>query len=100
MPWAPAGPRSSTTCACTVTHFRGQRSAAVSVTGGSPAGTAEAWAELMSALGLEHVAASVPVAGDTPPLEGIVERVGADHVLVRGDDALVTLSCSTRTTAR
>jgi uncharacterized protein YndB with AHSA1/START domain len=79
-----------------LTHFRGQRSAAVSVTGGSPAATAEAWAELTSALGLEHLSTGAAVAGsaagDAPALAGIVERVGPDHVLVRGDDALVTLS--------
>jgi uncharacterized protein YndB with AHSA1/START domain len=79
-----------------LTHFRGQRAAAVSVTGGSPAPSAEAWAELTSALGLEHVAAgaavATDVAGDAPPLAGIVERVGSEDLLVRSADALVNLT--------
>jgi uncharacterized protein YndB with AHSA1/START domain len=75
-----------------LTHFRARRAAVVSVTGGSTAPPAEAWAELTAALGLEGVTVGDTVAGDAPPLRGTVERVGTNELLVRSDDALVNLS--------
>jgi uncharacterized protein YndB with AHSA1/START domain len=75
-----------------LTHFRGRPSAALSVTGDSPAATDEAWAELTSALGVEHVTAGETVASDVAPLAGTVERVGHEELLVRSDDALVSVS--------
>ena len=79
-----------------LTHFRGQRAAGVLVTGVSPASPAAAWAELMSALGLEGVAPGAEIAagavGGAPALAGVVERVGADEVYLRSDDALTNVS--------
>jgi uncharacterized protein YndB with AHSA1/START domain len=75
-----------------LTYFRGQPAAVVSVTGGSPATTEDAWVELTSALGLERVSPGATVASDAAPLAGTVERVGHEELLVRSDDALVSVS--------
>jgi hypothetical protein len=75
-----------------LTHFHGRRSAAVLVTGGSPASAADVWAELTSALGLEGASVGAEVATGEPPLAGTVERVGDDELLVRSDDALASVS--------
>jgi uncharacterized protein YndB with AHSA1/START domain len=75
-----------------LTHFRGRRSAAVSVTADSAAATEAAWADVTAALGLERAEVGEAVAGDAAPLVGTVELVGPDHVFVRSDDALASVS--------
>jgi uncharacterized protein YndB with AHSA1/START domain len=75
-----------------LTHFRGRQAAAVSVTADSPATTEAAWTELTAALGLGQVKVGEAVAADAAPLEGTVEVVGPDHVFVRSDDALASVT--------
>jgi uncharacterized protein YndB with AHSA1/START domain len=78
-----------------LTHFRGRPAATISLTGGSPAPPAEAWAELRAALGLERVAVGTTVAAGgsdgAPPVTGTVERLAADDLLVRSEDGFVNL---------
>jgi uncharacterized protein YndB with AHSA1/START domain len=78
-----------------LTHFRGRPAAAVLVTGTSPAGTAEAGMQLTSALGVERVTPGKTVTSDAAPLAGTVERVGREELLVRSDDAVVSVSVFT-----
>jgi uncharacterized protein YndB with AHSA1/START domain len=73
-----------------LTHFRGRHGAVVQVTGESPAPTAAAWEELRAALGLERAEAGTTLTGEL--LAGTIERVGTEELLVRSDDALVSVS--------
>jgi hypothetical protein len=63
-----------------LTHFRGEPSAAIQLTGFASGTKAEAWQSLLASLGFGRplVSQKVRTGGGAPPLAGIVERVGEE----------------------